>query len=173
MNTLEIYKALSSQKCTKKIFRGVFALDKIPLKIMPRPSLLIINTDKSNKPGQHWIAIHIPSRGYAEYFDSYGRPPMQNEFKTFLKRNTKKYRYNRIQLQSPTSDYCGMYACMFLLYKCCGKSLLNFTNNFASHDLWTNDAKISKCFTQVFLRNKNSTTTRKKNKHVQSCLPCL
>ena len=54
LSTLDIEKVMKSNKYTKKYLKGVFAIDKIPKKIKSKPSMFVINTDKSNKPGQHW-----------------------------------------------------------------------------------------------------------------------
>ena len=44
----------------------------------------ICNTDPSDIPGQHWIAIALSKAGVGEYFDSVGLPPLKQEFSTFL-----------------------------------------------------------------------------------------
>ena len=36
--------------------------------------LLVCNTDPSNRPGSHWIAIYVED-GRGEFFDSFGRRP--------------------------------------------------------------------------------------------------
>ena len=39
---------------------------------------LIINTDNSDMPGEHWVAI-FKNNNKVEYFDSFGLPPLQEE----------------------------------------------------------------------------------------------
>ena len=54
-------------------FDGVFACDHLPTK----PRLMVCNTDKSDEPGEHWIAIYVDDDGrYGEYFDPLGRAPI-------------------------------------------------------------------------------------------------
>ena len=94
-------------------FLGVFAADLIPL---PLPSFccLIMNTDKSNKSGRHWVCI-LNKNGERYYFDSYGLSPSywkngrQWEF-------LNNYKKSNVAYQDEDSDVCGDY-CIFIL-KC-------------------------------------------------------
>ena len=48
-------------------FDGVIACDRLPTK----PRLLVCNTDKSDEPGEHWIAIYGDDDGrYRQYIHS-------------------------------------------------------------------------------------------------------
>lgn len=67
MNTLEIWNTLASNKYTKNYFKGVYPLDCIPKIIKDKPALLVVNLDKSNQPGSHWVAIYLPTKGNPEY----------------------------------------------------------------------------------------------------------
>lgn len=89
MNTLDIHNVLSSNRYTKKYFKGVFLLDNIPKYVKKRPALLVVNHDKSFLPGSHWVAIFLPktNRTNAEFFDSYGTKPIHKEFLKFFKQN--------------------------------------------------------------------------------------
>ena len=67
---------------TKTNFLGVFASDRMPSIHEIDNSCknhhycaLIVNTDFSDKPGQHWVAyLYLPNHT-AEFFDSNGQPP--------------------------------------------------------------------------------------------------
>jgi len=72
MNTLEINNSLKKFKT----FLGAFPKDKLPK--TRKPCGLIINTDSSNNPGEHWVAIYTDNN-CSEYFDSFGLPPLQEE----------------------------------------------------------------------------------------------
>ena len=50
-----------------------------------KPHLLVCNTDPSDKPGQHWVCIHVED-GHGEYFDSFGRRPT-TLFERYLNRH--------------------------------------------------------------------------------------
>lgn len=155
MNTLEIWNALSSNVHTKKYFKGVFSLDRIPNVIKNKPALLVVNTDKSNKPGSHWIAIYLSLKGKAEYFDSYGIKPMHDEFiKFFKKQKLAKIIYNKIQLQNYFSTVCGQYCCVFLLQRSKNKTLENFIKTyFNKRNFEDNDKIVETLFLKNFNRN--------------------
>tara|TARA_R100000951_G_C2644282_1_gene182018 strand:- start:1216 stop:1671 length:456 start_codon:yes stop_codon:yes gene_type:complete len=53
-------------------FRGVFSSDKIPIlnELVP---YAILNLDKSDEPGSHWIAVAKTSDDNLMCFDSFGR----------------------------------------------------------------------------------------------------
>src|SRR5438128_1093615 len=67
-------------------FLGVFALDEQPStddlsELKKYPVAYIINSDPSNKPGQHWLAVYKESQdGALEFFDSYGQHPSNYSF---------------------------------------------------------------------------------------------
>ncbi|HBK84198.1 MAG TPA: hypothetical protein DDZ41_11510 [Flavobacterium sp.] len=156
MNTLEIWNALSSNKYTKNYFKGVFPLDRIPKTIANKPALLIVNLDKSNRPGSHWVAIHFPVKGVPEYFDSFGMEPYHKEFFKLFKLN--KFRsvlYNKTQLQDFLSDVCGQYCCVYLLNKAKNISLKDFIQtNFRLKKFRENDKKVRSLFQQNFIGKK-------------------
>jgi len=65
------------QKLANKIldetFQGVFPLDLLPRKKSTN-TMFIINTDTSNLPGSHWIAV-VVRNNEAYCFDPLGFPP--------------------------------------------------------------------------------------------------
>jgi hypothetical protein len=71
---------------------------------------MIINLDSEDNPGTHWTALYI-EEGKANYFDSYGMPPMQE---------TAKYIQglpldcNSFSIQKPGFVICGHY-CIYVL----------------------------------------------------------
>ncbi len=96
MNTIQINELLSEYDC----FIGTYPRDLLPKeKIKIRPCALIVNTDESSKPGEHWLAIYLNANGIAEYFDSFGFMPMHNDIIKFLLRNNiKSLIYNSNQI---------------------------------------------------------------------------
>lgn len=169
MNTLQIWNALLYNNYTKKNFKGVFPLDKIPSIIKDKPALIVVNTDKSNQPGTHWVALYLSSKGGGEYFDSYGRKPIQKEILNFFRRNNiKSIIYNKTLLQDYFSIVCGQYCCVYLLYKAKNCSLNNFVKLFdKKKNLQENDEFVSK----MFLNNFSIKKIKKRNNmnNVQSC----
>jgi hypothetical protein len=136
MNTFQINFLLEKFDC----FIGVYPRNLLPRKpIKIRPCALIINTDKSTEPGEHWVALYLSKNTYAEYFDSFGFSPNHIEIIKFLQRNKiKKIVYNTNQLQSLTSLTCGAYCVLFVKFRF---SNLNFCDliNFFSTNSENND----------------------------------
>lgn len=136
MNTNEINQLLSNYEC----FIGTFARDLLPKSIIKkRPIALIVNTDKSDKPGQHWLGLFLATNGSAEVFDSFGINKLHNEILNFLKiNNVKKLIYNPRQLQSITTSTCGAYCVLFVKFRCSGLDFCDvinlFTNDFIKND---------------------------------------
>jgi hypothetical protein len=124
LNSVQLYKILSKDSCTKKKFIGVLARDQLPYK--PKyPSCFIINTDRSNKPGAHWLAFYYDNVGHCTFFDSFGIHPSFYRLTSYLERTSKSWNYNNIKFQSNNSKTCGYYAFIFILLKCRGIDLKN------------------------------------------------
>ena len=141
MDTLIIKKLLKSFKC----FKGVFPSDKLPYK-SSLPLNIIINTDPSYKPGEHWVAISINKDGIGEYFDSFGLPPFKENIEQFLNTKcTRGWTYNKIALQSAYSTTCGHYCVLFIIYRCQRLSSDVMISKFNSNTL-NNDKRMEKIF---------------------------
>ncbi len=72
------------------------------------PFAIVVNTDKSSGPGEHWVAVYVDRNGKGYYFDSYGGPPL-SEIKQFLNRVCKNGLFKSIDkpIQAPASIVCG------------------------------------------------------------------
>ena len=99
----------------------IFSADTLPEK----PRLLVCNTDASDKPGQHWICMHFED-GHGEYFDSFGRRPPVN-FERYLNRQCSSWTFNRRQLQSVISKFCGHYCIYYWSDLCSLVDVINKT----------------------------------------------
>ena len=128
LNSIQLYKILSKDIYTRDCFRGVFAINTLPKKSI-YPSCLIVNTDPSNKPGSHWLAIYYNKDGESEFFDSYGINPKYYGIQNYLERTSSKWTQNKRQFQSFYSNLCGYFCFLYLMAKCRGYSLdeINFT----------------------------------------------
>ena len=112
LNTSDIKRFLRN----RKDFLGVFAIDKLPIVLAPKPSGLVINLDESFKPGSHWVAVYLPKNGPAHYFDPFGAPPPHN-IAMFLDRNSKTgWTFNASKFQGELSYLCGYYCVMFIKF---------------------------------------------------------
>lgn len=166
MNTLEITRILSKNRSTKNCFRGVYSIDKIPNRVYKKPSSYVINTDPSYQPGTHWVAVYFPKerRSPAEFFDSFGRAPFNKRFITFLTNNSDRYIYNAKQLQNHYSLMCGKYCCLYLLDRCSGKKMKDFTNRFRENmsSTLSNDKTVQFLFRKLFMNKKKKRHAAKK-----------
>ena len=95
---------------------GVFACDEIEDPIKNKPCAFVLNTDPHYRKGQHWVAIYINSSKEGFYFDSYGLPPLKEEFLNFLSKNCKRWYYNDVRLQDVGSKACGQFCLYFLIH---------------------------------------------------------
>jgi hypothetical protein len=126
MNTLEINNYLKNFPQ----FEGTYPRDMLP-KIKKLPYGIVINTDPSNKQGEHWVAMYIDINGVGEYFDSFGLPPLHKEIVSFLDKNwSKGWLCNTLTFQSIFSETCGMYCVLYLSSKFRGMSFNKFTAIF-------------------------------------------
>lgn len=158
---MEISKLMRKNVKTKKYFNGVYPCDRLPLYPIKKPAYFIVNTDPANKSGMHWVAIYIPKSGKSEYFDSYGNPPFSKHFVDFMRTHSIGYNFNKKQLQSLFSSYCGNYCCEYVLHRCRGYSLKSFVAKFSKATL-KNDVKIIQQFKINFLPSKKKRTLKKK-----------
>ena len=112
MKTSQLLKALGEHRETRDIFLGVFPSDKLPKAISRHRTIaLVVNTDPSYKPGQHWCAFYItPSTVY--FFDAYGIPPPKSFQRLMRSRRQKKVYERRLQGRGKV---CGHYCMYFIL----------------------------------------------------------
>src|SRR5215469_1237354 len=118
-------------------FIGVFPADKLPHYLIEKPTLLVANTDRSDKPGRHWITMYIDGSGYGELFDSLASQPLK-AFSNFMDRNCTCWITNDIQLQSAVSRFCGHYCIMYCILRSRGFDTERITSYF-SRDTGLND----------------------------------
>jgi len=132
MNTIEIEMLLSAT--CKYDCQGVYSNDTLP----PKPKLLVRNTDPSTKPELHWISIYVSKDGCGEYYDSFGRLPTKH-FVDYLNEHCRNWIYNKKQLQSIISTFCGYYCCVYCIYRSLGFDLFKI-KNLLSTDTAFNDS---------------------------------
>lgn len=127
MNTYDIINRLRDVKG----FIGVFAADRLP-SIKERPAYFVFNTDTSDKPGQHWIAV-IVHEDKVEYFDATGRQPVIREY---LRKLGRPVLYNNQRIQSPLSIACGAFCVQFILRRSRGESFCEILSSFSKNALF-------------------------------------
>lgn len=139
MNTSELLDIVQHDECwqKKKCLLGVYPRDKLPAINGPRcPLAMIINSDKHDKPGQHWLALYVNPRGKISFFDSFGKSALFYgvEIDEYICDNYPAaqgvYEANRVQIQDSSSSMCGLF-CVFFLNHCCrGLSMTEIVNKF-------------------------------------------
>ena len=67
MNTAEILSCLKQDHRVSPYLVGVYPKNKLP-HVKSLPCAIVANTDTSNGPGEHWIAIYWPIEGEPLYF---------------------------------------------------------------------------------------------------------
>jgi len=103
------------EKVLKQIqgFKGVFSSDNCPLLKNPGESI-IINFDRVNEGGSHFVAIYLQQKNVLKYFDSLDIPLLPPELIVYLKQYSKIYDCSK-QIQSFSSTYCGFYCMLFIM----------------------------------------------------------
>ena len=118
------------------IYHGVFAYDELPI-IDACPAVIVVNTDPSTRPGQHWICIYFDEDGHGEFFDSFGLKP-KRVFERYMDEHCIAWTFNKRQLQSLVSRFCGHYCIWFCIMKF-RKIALNALVTGMSSDTGLND----------------------------------
>ena len=149
MDSLTIKKLLRKYKC----FKGVFPSDKLPFS-EKLPLNIIVNTDPSDRPGQHWIAISINNVGRGYYFDSFGFPPLvENIYKFINLKSTKGWSYNKKQIQDIKATTCGKYCILFIIFTCNNMNHKKFIDIFAFNTP-ENERKIGDIFKTLSFKKR-------------------
>jgi hypothetical protein len=110
----KIEEILKTDPKTREIFLGAFARDEI--KQVKYPSCMIINNEPRSKSGGHWLALFYDKNGSAYFFDSYGNDPSYYRLRDFIQKSSTTWTYNKQRIQG-SSEYCGLYSILFLLFK--------------------------------------------------------
>ena len=86
MDSDEIENFMEQDEVISKDFRGVYPIDLIP-NDLPRPSIIVVNQDKSTEMGTHWIVLHYKEDHMTEHFDSVGKKPMKYIHNLLISKN--------------------------------------------------------------------------------------
>ena len=123
-------------------FLGVYACDDIP-EVMHFPCSIIVNTDKRDEPGNHWVALYL-LKEECLYFDSFGVSVLEASLLSYLKRYYKKVLFNKICIQPIESTLCGFYCISFVQNVSSAISFNNFLLKFDFVNLHKNDNTVLK-----------------------------
>ena len=118
-----------------KNFKGCFSKDQISL--IENNKSIIINSNNSNEPGSHWIALKRV-KNTIFVFDSFGIGyiPM-TIFKIY---KNFKIITNIYRIQHISSNLCGMFCVLFILFDIKNKeNFIKFLTLFNSSDFLENE----------------------------------
>ena len=99
-------------------FLGTFAIDQLRCIDSKKLGTLIFNTDISKELGTHWIGMHIEEK-HLKLFDPLGYQNLDITsiyLKKVLLKSNKHVFINRIQIQTNSSDKCGIHCILFCYF---------------------------------------------------------
>lgn len=171
MNTVNLQYILDHGPWLNQLNGHVCSRDVLPKNKPSNVRAYIVNTDRSDQPGEHWVAIFFyENNREAYYFDSYGLPPIHEEVLQFLDNNSNTWRFNHQQIQDVYSTTCGLY-CLFTLDALAkGYDIQRYLqHHFYKTNFFKNDVKIQTWLKQNYGTMYNA--SKKQSKTVQCCKP--
>jgi hypothetical protein len=137
LTSLDIFHHLKIDSFSRKKFKNVLPKDRLP-KNVQYPSAYVINTHKSNQPGEHWLAVFYNKNGKCTFFDSFGFSPNLYGLERFIEKSSTSWEYNSMRLQEYGSVVCGYYCIYFIQLMSRGlelnEILILFSQNFSLND---------------------------------------
>lgn len=98
------------KRLLKKSFRGVYALDELSKVDLKHKDVLIVNVDKRDSVGSHWIGISCEN-DKCIIFDSFGRKNISAKIaKNMSNKHLKAYTESDAE-QNAKQEFCGQ-ACL-------------------------------------------------------------
>ena len=130
MNTKQLWNALTLNPVTNNYFDGIYSIDTLK-DIKEKPTLIVYNTDPSDKAGEHWILFFFHD-DTVDFYDSLGHEITYygSEFIDFIKKFANNFQYTVRRTQPIKTDVCGHYCLYYSFKKCKGYSMQDIINNF-------------------------------------------
>ena len=129
---------------SSKEFLGCFPFDKLPPFPTAFPKSIIINTHKSNQPGEHWVAL-VLTKKHCFYFDSFGLPIINKTIVEYLDSYYKVVRYSSVCIQHVESNKCGEFCIVFVVQVKSKHTYKKFIAQFNLENVRENDRIIENC----------------------------
>ena len=145
MYSWEIKNILLNDHVVRRQFGGIYAADTAPETFSRRPVFFVINTDKHDQPGKHWVLMYFPKTGYPEFFDSFGREPSfyTRRFRRVLLTRSRRFGYNNVQIQQSGTFTCAHFCIYYLYFRCRGLQMNSIINSFNKLNLHANELKVT------------------------------
>jgi len=151
MNGGTIANLLSSDPYTRRVFNGFWFPDLKPI-ISKLPALIILNTDKSSGPGEHWCAAYFSPSTHCEFFDPLGEPPENTilgySFIHHLSSFSKTIEFNTEPVQDLEAKTCGPHCIFFAYHRARGIPMKEIILNY-----YTTNDKINDNIVSEFIEN--------------------
>ena len=146
MNNHQIEALLRGHPRTRRVFKGVFAADTVPVSRVDEAACYVVNLDESDEPGSHWVGIYVCPGKLSEYFDSYGQWCVIPRMVDLL---GETYIFNPFQLQSHFTTSCGQHCLFFVLCKSYEKDMRTIVDAYPGAPL-ENDIFVNKIVERRF-----------------------
>ena len=129
-------------------FLGCFPLNGLPSFPTSFPKSMIINTQPSGHPGEHWVALVLTETN-CYYFDSFALPTIPLNIDMYLQPHYKEITYLDYRIQDSTSNYCGAYCVCFVLHVQDDLTYDQFIGHYYSNNLLENDEILKQDFSNI------------------------
>ena len=129
-------------------FLGCFPLDSLPSFPTSFPKSMIINTQPSSHPGEHWVSL-VLTETECYYFDSFALPTVPLNIDMYLQPHYKEIKYLDYRIQGSTSIYCGAYCVSFVLHVHDYPTYDQFIGHYHSDNLLENDEILKQDFSKI------------------------
>ena len=131
-SNIELVKQSKAIGLNLKLNDIMYQSELLDLPLKPRMHL-VLNIDKINSGGSHWVAFAIHNNK-SIYIDSYGGYPCISVIKYCLKHNLQLGYSNYIcQSLNKNDDYCGQYSLLAL------NSIKNSSNMYEDGNIYVNE----------------------------------
>ena len=113
MNTKQLWNALTLNPVTNNNFDGIFSINTLK-EIKEKPTLIVCNTDPSDKAGEHWVLFFFHDNT-VDFYDSLAHEITYygSEFIYFVKRFANNFKCTVRRTQPIETDY--IIVCIMLL----------------------------------------------------------
>lgn len=129
------------EKITSKLipnFLGVYSANEVVSRKNNKSFSVIFNTGRLGTAGIHFVSLFV-TKNILYYFDSFGDQHIQQDIAKFIHKLNRKCVMLCEPIQDLSSNFCGLYALAFLLWKKKNKSLKTFYSLFSESNLKLND----------------------------------
>lgn len=116
-------------------------------KRVPKHINAIINVDRAEGSGTHWVAVHSgPKQEHVIYFDPFGMPPDPAVLSWMKGQETRLVIGITTQLQELDASSCGYWCLYFLKQLNAGVEVAEFLAQFDAEDQVANEKRLEEIF---------------------------